>query len=411
MQVIHERCAGLDIHKKTVVVTVLITQANGQVQKFTRTFSTMTAELLALADWLDSLQVIQIAMESTGVFWHPVYNVLEEGRTLLLVNPQHIKALPGRKTDVKDSEWIADLFRHGLLQASFVPPKPIREVRELTRYRKTLIQERTQEINRLQKVLEGANLKLAAVATDVLGKSGRDMLEAVVGGEQDAEVLAELARGKLRAKLPALRQALDGRIQSHHRFLLERILAHIDFLEESIAHVQQEVAQRLGPYEEAMTLLLSIPGIQEVTAAAIISEIGVDMERFPSAKHLASWAGVCPGNKQSGGKRLSGTTRKGNTYLRAMLGEVAWIISRMKDNYLAAQYHRIARRRGREKAIVAVSHSLLVIIYHVLREKKPYRDLGADYFDKLDTARIERHHVRRLEQLGYTVTLTPDHAA
>lgn len=237
------------------------------------------------------------------------------------------------------------------------------------------------------------------------------MLEAVVGGEQDAEVLAELARGKLRAKLPALRQALDGRIQPHHRFLLERILAHIDFLEESIAHIQQQVAQRLGPYEEAMTLLLSIPGIQEVAAAAIISEIGVEMDRFPSAKHLASWAGVCPGNKQSGGKRLSGATRMGNTYLRAMLGEVAWIISRMKDNYLAAQYHRIARRRGREKAIVAVSHSLLVIIYHVLREKKPYTDLGADYFDKLDTARIERHHVRRLEQLGYTVTLTPAHAA
>jgi len=280
----------------------------------------------------------------------------------------------------------------------------------LTRYRKTLIQERAQEINRLQKVLEGANLKLAAVATDVLGKRGRDMLEAVVGGEQDAEVLAELARSKLRAKLPALRQALAGRVQPHHRFLLERMLAHIDFLEESIAHIQQQVAQRLDPYEEAMTLLQNIPGIQEV-AAAIISEIGVEMERFPSAKHLASWALVCPGNKQSGGKRRSSATRTGNTYLRAMLGEVAWIISRMKDTYLAAQYHRIARRRGREKAIVAVSHSLLVIIYHVLREKKPYTDLGADYFDKLDTARIERHHVRRLEQLGYTVTLTPAHAA
>ncbi len=371
----------------------------------------MTTDLLALADWLDSLQVVQIAMESTGVFWHPVYNILEEGRTLLLINPQHIKALPGRKTDVKDSEWIADLFQHGLLKASFVPPKPIREVREVTRYRKTLIQERAQEINRLQKVLEGANLKLAAVASDVLCKSGRDMLQAVVGGEQDAEVLAELARGKLRAKLPALRQALDGRIQPHHRFLLERILAHIDFLEESIAQIQQEVEQRLRPYEEAMTLLLSIPGIQEVAAAAIISEIGVDMERFPSAKHLASWAGLCPGNKQSGGKRLSGATRVGCTYLRAMLGEVAWIISRMKDNYLAAQYHRIARRRGREKAIVAVSHSLLVIIYHVLLEKQPYTDLGVDYLDKLDTTRIERHHVRRLEQLGYTVTLTPTHAA
>ncbi|HEX4208180.1 MAG TPA: IS110 family transposase [Ktedonobacteraceae bacterium] len=411
MQVLYERCAGIDIHKKMVVVTVLITATNGQVQKFTRTFSTMTADLLALADWLDSLQVVQIAMESTGVFWHPVYNLLEDGHTLLLVNPQHIKALPGRKTDVKDSEWLADLLRHGLVQASFVPPKPIRELRELTRYRKTLIQERAQEINRLQKVLEGANLKLAAVATNVLGKSGRNMLEAVVGGEQDAEILAELARGKLRAKLPALRQALDGRVQPHHRFLLERILAHIDFLEASIAQIQQEVGQRLSPYEEAMTLLQSIPGIQEVTAAAIISEIGVDMEHFPSAKHLASWAGLCPGNKQSGGKRLSGATRVGSPYLRAMLGEVAWIISRMKDNYLSAQYHRIARRRGKQKAIVAVSHSLLVIIYHLLHDKKPYTDLGADYFDKLDTAHLERHHVRRLEQLGYTVTLIPAQVA
>ena len=292
-----------------------------------------------------------------------------------------------------------------------MPPKPIREVRELTRYRKTLIQERAQEINRLQKVLEGANLQLAAVATDVLGKSGRDMLAAVIGGEQDAAVLAELARGKLHVQLPAWRQALAGRIQPHHRFLLERILAPIDFLEESLAHIQQEVAQRLGPYQEALRLVHSIPGIQEVAAAAIISEIGVQMECFPSAKHLASWAGVCPGSQQSGGKRLSGATRMGNTDLRAMLGEVAWIISRMKDNYLAAQYHRIARRRGREQAIVAVSQSLLVIMYHVLQKKQPYTDLGADYVDKLDTARLERHHVRRLEQLGYTVTLTPAPAA
>jgi transposase len=411
MQVLYERCAGIDIHKKLVVVTVLLTQANGKVQKFTRTFSTMTVDLLALADWLESQRVGPVAMESTGVFWHPVYNILEEGHSLLLVNPQHIKALPGRKTDVKDSEWIADLLRHGLLNASFVPPKPIRELRELTRYRKTLIQERAQEVNRLQKVLEGANLKLAAVATNVLGKSGREMLEAVLGGEQDAETLADLARGRLRAKLPALRQALTGRVQPHHRFLLERMLAHIDFLEESITHVQQEIEQRLQPFEEAITLLQGIPGIQAVAAAAIVSEIGVDMSRFPSAKHLASWAGLCPGNKQSGGKRLSGATRTGCTYLRAMLGEVAWIISRMSDNYLAAQYHRIARRRGKQKAIVAVAHSLLVIIYHVLRDKKPYTDLGVDYFDKLDTARIERHHVRRLEQLGYTVTLTPTHAA
>jgi transposase len=314
-------------------------------------------------------------------------------------------------TDVKDSEWLADLLRHGLLTASFIPPKPIRELRELTRYRKTLVQERAQEINRLQKVLEGANIKLAAVATDILGKSGRDMLDALTGGEQDAEALAQLARGRLRAKLPELRLALTGRVQPHHRFLLERILAHIDFLEESLERIQQEIEQHLRPFEEAMTLAQSVIGVQETAAAAILAEIGTDMTRFPSDKHIASWAGVCPGNKQSGGKRLSGATTQGNPYLKAVLAEVAWAISHTKDNYLSAQYHRIARRRGKQKAIVAVSHSVLVILYHVLREKKPYQDLGADYFAKLDTSRQERHHIHQLEQLGYTVTLTPKEAA
>lgn len=295
MHVLHQRCAGLDIHKKTVVACVLLTASDGQVQKQIRTFSTMTADLLALADWLETLAVTHIALESTGVYWHPVFNLLEEGHTILLVNPQHIKAVPGRKTDAKDSEWLADLLRHGLLQASFIPPQPIRDLRTLTRYRKTLVQERAQEINRLQKVLEGANIKLAAVATDILGKSGREMLEALVTGEQDADTLAELARGKLRAKLPQLRQALDGRVQASHRFLIQRILAHIDFLEESLAIVQKEIEQALSPFEEAMTLLQSIVGLHETAAAAILAEIGTDMSRFPSAKHLASWAGVCPG--------------------------------------------------------------------------------------------------------------------
>jgi len=284
-------------------------------------------------------------------------------------------------------------------------------LRELTRYRKTLVQERTQEINRLQKVLEGANIKLAAVATDIMGKSGRDMLDALTGGEQEAEVLAQLARGRMPAKLPELRLALTGRVQPHHRFLLERILAHIDFLDASLERIQQEIEQHLSPFEEAMTLAQSVIGIQETAAAAILGEIGTDMTRFPSDKHIASWAGVCPGNKQSGGKRKSGATTQGNPYLKAVLAEVAWAISHTKDNYLSAQYHRIARRRGNEIAIVAVSHSVLVILYHVLREKKPYQDLGGDYFAKLDTSRQERHHVRQLEQLGYTVTLTPKEAA
>jgi transposase len=411
MQVVYDRCCGLDVHKKTVVACVLLTAPDGSVQRQVRTFSTMTAELLALGDWLRSQEVSVVAMESTGVFWHPVYNLLEEGRTILLVNPQHMKAVPGRKTDVKDSEWLADLLRHGLLKASFIPPKPIRQLRELTRYRKSLIEERTWEVNHLHKMLEGTNIKLAAVASDVLGKSGRDMLEALIGGEQRPEVLAELARGRLRAKLPQLRQALEGRVHPHHVFLLTRLLAHIDFLEESLAEVQREIGQRLDPLEEAMTLLQGIPGIQATTAGGILAEIGVQMERFPSDKHLCSWAGVCPGNKQSGGKRLSGKTTSGNPWLRALLGEVAWAIVHTKDNYLAAFYHRIVRRRGQQKAIVALMHKVLVIIYHLLRTKKPYAELGPDYFDQLEAARIERHHVRRLEQLGYTVTLSPKGAA
>ena len=394
-----------------MVVCVLVTQSDGTVQKQIRTFATMTADLLALDEWLRGQQVEQIAMESTGVYWHPIWNLLEEGRQILLANPQHLKAVPGRKTDVKDAEWLADLHRHGLLKASFIPPKPVRVLRELTRYRKTLVQERAQEVNRLQKVLEGANIKLAAVATDVLGKSGRQMIEALVGGAQDAQALAELARGRLRAKLPDLRLALEGRVQPHHRFLLERILAHIDFLEQSIAQVQQEIEQHLAPFEEAVRLAQSVPGIQATAAAAIVAEIGTDMSRFPSDKHLASWAGVSPGNKQSGGKRLSGATTSGNPYLRAILGEVAWTIAHTSDNYLSAFYHRIARRRGKQKAIMALAHKVLIILYHVLRDKKPYTDLGADYFDKLDSRRIERHHVRRLEQLGSTVALTPKEAA
>ncbi len=411
MDVVHARYCGLDIHTKTVVACVLITRDDGTVRRTTQTFKTMTADLLALRDWLDHLDVTHVAMESTGVYWRPVYNVLEEGHTLLLVNAQHIKAVPGRKTDVKDSEWLADLLRHGLLRPSFIPPAPIRALRELTRYRKTLVQERAAEVNRLQKVLESANLKLSLVASDILGVSGRDMLDAIVGGEQDAAVLADLARGRLRAKLPELRRALDGRVKPYHLTLITRILAHIDFLEESLAQLQVDIAPHLAPFEEALALVRTIPGCKGVAAATLVAEIGVAMDRFPSAKHLASWAGVCPGNKQSGGKRLSGRMTKGNPWLRAVLGETAWAAIRTKDSYFRAQYQRIARRRGKDKAAMAVAHSLLTVVYHVLREKHPYTELGADFFDQLDTTRIERHHVRRLEQLGYKVDLTPATAA
>ena len=319
MQVIHPRCAGMDVHQKTVVVTAMVTQQDGTVQRERQTFSTMTADLLVLDDWLRQRQIEVIALESTGIYWRPVFTILEEGRTVILVNARHMKAVPGRKTDIKDSEWIADLLRHGLLQASFIPPEPIRELRELTRYRKTLIQERADETNRLQKVVEMANLKLAVVATNVLGKSGRAMLDAILGEQQDPDILAELARGRLRSKLADLQQALDGRVQPYHRILITRILAHIDFLEQSLLVLLQEIEERLAPYAEAVELLKGIAPLQEKAIATVISEIGVDMDRFPSDKHLASWAGVCPGNYESAGKRLSGKTTHGNPYLRANL--------------------------------------------------------------------------------------------
>jgi len=403
MQIVHPRCCGIDVHKKDVKACALLTHPDGTITSQVRTFSTMTDGLLALADWLGALDIHQVAMESTGVYWRPVYNILETDCVVILVNAQHIKAVPGRKTDVKDSEWLADLLRHGLLQPSFIPPAPIRELRDLTRYRKTLIGERAQEANRLQKVLETANIKLAMVATDVLGVSGRQMLAALLGGEQDAEALAEVARGRLREKLPQLRRALVGRVQPYHRILIERILAHIDFLEESIATLQQEIDRCLLPFAQAVALLVTIPGVS--------AEIGTEMAQFPSAKHLASWAGVCPGNRESGGKRRSGKPTAGNRWVKAVLGEVAWSVSRTRDNYLVAQYQRMARRKGRLKAIGATMHTVLVIAYHVLRDGTPYRELGADYFDKLDTARLERHHVDRLKALGYDVVLTPLAAA
>jgi transposase len=407
MEVVHPRCCGLDVHKRTVVACVLLTADDGTVRKQIRTFGTMTADLLALADWLAGLEVTHVALESTGVYWRPVFNILEDGRSVLLVNPQHIKAVPGRKTDVRDAEWIADLLRHGLLHPSFIPPAPIRELRELTRYRKAPVQERTAEVNRLHKALEGANLKLAAVATDILGVSGRDMLSALLGGEQDPETLAELARGRLRTKLPALRRALVGRVRPHHLVLIGQILAHIDFLEESIAQLQDAIRECLPPLAPAVELLRTIPGVGEVAAVAIVAEIGTDMSRFRSAKHLASWAGVCPGSKASAGRRLSGRTTRGNVWLRAMLGEVAWSVARSRGTYLAALYHRLARRRGKFKAVLAVAHSVLVSIYHMLRVGRPYADLGPDHFDRTDATRIQQHHVRRLQQLGYAVTLTP----
>ena len=407
MDVIYERCCGLDVHKRTVVACVAISQASGRPSKETRSFGTMTADLLALADWLEERAVTHVAMESTGVFWKPVWNLLEDRFTLLLINAQHIKAVPGRKTDVRDCEWIADLLRHGLLKPSFVPDRPHRELREVTRYRTSVVRERSTAVNRLQKTLEGANIKLASVATDIMGVSGRQMLAAIIAGTADAAMIADLAKKRLREKLPELTQALTGRVGDHQRFLLAQQLAHIDFLNETIEHLSAEIARRLQSYEAVIERLDAIPGVGRWTAEILLAELGTDMTRFPSARHLASWAGMCPGNHESAGKRMSGRTRKGNPWLRTALVEAAQAAGRTKHSYLGAQYRRLAARRGAKRAAVAVGHSILGIVYHLLMRGTVYEDLGVHYLDERHRRTVERRLVRRLEALGYKVTLEP----
>lgn len=412
MDVVYARCAGLDVHKKSVVACVLVSEGKRGVQKQVKTFGTMTRDLEALSAWLTELQVEQVALESTGVYWWPVFNILEEGgHAVLLVNPQHFQRVPGHKTDVQDSAWLADLLRHGLLRASFIPPAAIRDLRDLTRYRATQVRMRSAEAQRLQKVLEGANLKLANVASDVLGASGRAMLTALAAGEDDPETLAEMAKGALRQKLEALQLALEGRVKPHHRRLLDVILAHILFLERTIAQLDQEVATAVLPFAAEIALLDSLPGVGPVAAAAILAEIGADMSRFGSADHLASWAGVCPGNKQSGGRRLSSRSTNGNGWLRGILGEVAWAAIREQGTSFGARYRRICRRQGKQKALVAVMHNLLTIIYAMLRDHTPYQELGPDYYQQGDPERTKRRLVRQLEQLGYAVSLDAAPAA
>jgi transposase len=410
MDVVYERCCGIDVHKKSLVACLLTPGAGSRPAKEVRTFGTMTADLLALLDWLLERGCTQVAMESTGVLWKPLYNLLEGVLEVWVVNAQHIKQVPGRKTDVKDAEWIAELLRHGLLRPSFIPDRPQRELRELTRYRTSLRQERAAEVNRLQKTLEGANIKLAGVATDILGKSGREMLEALVAGETDAVALAQLARGRLRDKLPQLERALAGQFGPHQRFLVAQQLAHIDGLEAIVARVDAEIAERVRPFEEAVEQLDTITGIGRRTAEVLVAEVGTDLRRFPSAGHLCSWAGLCPGNRESAGKRLSGKTRKGSPWLRAALVEAARAAGRTKTSYLGAQYRRIAARRGAKRAAVAVAHSILEIVYHLLTRHEPYRDLGVTYFDERDRQALERRLVRRLGALGYEVTLRPSAA-
>jgi transposase len=407
MEVGHERCCGLDVHKETVVACVVVPGAGKQPHKEIRTFNTMTADLLELADWLTGQGVTHVALESTGVYWKAPWNVLEGSFTLLLVNAQHIKQVPGRKTDVRDCEWIADLLRHGLLRASFVPDLPQRELRELTRYRTTLIRERAAERNRIQKTLEGAGIKLGSVASDVLGRSGRLMIEALVDGTTDAATIADLAKGNLRAKLPQLERALTGKVGAHQRFLIAHQLAHLDGLEELIDQLSQEIAERLRPFQDKIERLDAISGVGQRTVEVFLAEIGTDVVRFPSAAHLASWVGICPGNNESAGKRKSGKTGKGDVWLRAALTEAAQAASHTKNTYLASQYQHIAARRGKKKAIVAVAHSILRIVWHLLDHDCDYVDLGSRYLEERDRQQIERRLIRRLEGFGYTVKLEP----
>ncbi len=402
-----ERCCGLDVHRDTVAACVRVPGAKGEREQHVRTFGTTAGELLALRDWLEAHEVTHVAMESTGVYWKPVFYVLEEVFTCLLVNAAHMRQVPGRKTDVLDCIWITQLLEHGLLRGSFVPPAPIRELRDLTRHRKVLIQERQRAANRLHKLLQDAGIKLASVATDILGVSGRAMLEALVQGTTDPDVLADLARGRLRAKLPALRQALTGRFRSHHAFLASQLLAHVDYLDEAITTVSTEVETRLVPFASELAHLDTVHGIATRTAEVIIAEIGVDMSRFPSDRHLASWVGICPGNHESAGKHKSGKTRKGNRWLRMALIEAAGAAIRTKDSALAARYRRVMRHRGHKKAVVAVAHAILRVVYHVLAEQTAYRDLGPDYYDRRHAQRVTRRAVELLERQGYRVILEP----
>jgi transposase len=399
-----ERCCGLDVHRDTVAACVRVPASDGTRAQQVRTFGTTTPDLLALRDWLEAHEVTEVAMESTGVYWKPVYYVLEERMRCLLVNAAHLKHVPGRKTDVQDCVWIAQVLEHGLLRGSFVPPAPIRELRDLTRYRKALIQERTREANRLHKVLQDAGIKLASVASDILGRSGRAMIEALVEGTTDPEILADLARGRLRAKLPALRRALRGRFGPHHAFLVTQLLAHLDYLEETVETLSAQIGQVLAPFAEALERLDTIPGVDRRTAEVLIAELGVDMRVFPSPAHLASWAGLCPGNNESAGKHRPGKARKGNRWLRMTLVEAALAAIRTHDCALAARYRRV-RHRGHKKAIIAVAHALLVTAYHVLADQTPYRELGADYFDRRHAERTKDRALRALEHLGYRVTL------
>ena len=405
MEIQIQRGCGLDVHQATVVACLLIVLNNGKVKKQIRTFGTTTRDLIGLRAWLQSEGCTHVAMESTGVYWKPVYAILEGALEIVVANAQRVKNVPGRKTDVKDAEWIADLLLHGLLKASFVPPKPIRELRDLTRYRRKLVESRSAERNRLQKVLETANIKLASVASDVFGVSGMQMLDALAEGEATPAEMAELARGRLRNKIPQLEPALEGRMEEHHRYLLKLQLRRMRDLDQDLAELEARIQEKLQPYQKQLELLKEIPGVDWALAAVIIAELGVDMKVFASASQVACWTGVCPGNHESAGKRRNVRVTKGNVHLKTALVEAAQASSRAQGTYLRDKFYRVKARRGAKRAVVAIAHKILIAVYHMLKEDVSYNDLGDLYLDKLNKQHLKRNLVRRLERLGFRVTL------
>lgn len=411
MNVVHEKCAGIDVGKSSVSVCCLVGPVGTTPRCEVREFATTTQEVLNLADWLGSLGVTDVAMESTGVYWKPLYNLLEGLFTLCLVNAHHAKAVPGRKTDVQDCQWLAELHRHGLLKASFVPPLEIRALRELTRYRRNVIQEKAREGNRVEKLLEDTNIKLSTVATDILGKSGRAMLRAIAGGETKPAVLAELAVGRLRSKQDALRLALQGKVKPHHRFLITELLDHVEYLEKQIERLDAQIEEALRPFQEEVRRLDAVPGLNRRTIEDVIAEIGTDMTQFKSSQHLASWAGLCPTNNESAGKRGRTKLRKGSRWLKSALIQASWCAAASKKSYFRALFLRLKAKRGPKKAIGAVAHSLLETIYNLLQKRVEYRDLGMDYYVRNDREKIKNKLVRRLKDLGYEVSIEEKHPA
>jgi transposase len=407
MENIFLRCAGLDVHKASVEACVRRLEPNGQLHQQTRHWGTMTRDILMMADWMAAQGVTHVALESTGVYWKPIYNILESRFTVLLVNARHLKQVPGRKSDIRDCQWIAQLLQHGLLKGSFIPSRPQRELRDLTRHRTQLVEEKTRTSNRIEKVLEDANIKLGSVASEVMGVSGRAMIQALLEGEKDSAQIADLARRSLRGKIPELQKALEGHLTEHHRFLLRLLWKELTQQEALIAELEAKIQELTRCFTPQIERLDGVPGVDRRVAEVVLAELGSDMNPFPTHRHLSAWAGMCPGNEESAGKRRKRRITPGNRWLKRTLVQAAWAATHTKNSYLASQYRRMAGRRGKKRALVAVGHSILVILYYLLKEGRHYVDLGNDFFDRLEPQRLTRYYVNRLQHLGHKVTLEP----